>query len=146
MIGGGSPRVLRLAGREADIVSINFNNKAGKMDHNNVATLNTADGTHRKIGWIKEGAGDRFDEIEIETGIYFASLTDNQQGAAEALGKELGMDVDTVLNFPHALIGSVDYMCEELERRRELYGINYFSFLDRCKPGLEAIVARLAGK
>lgn len=146
MIGGGSPRVLRLAGREADIVSINFNNKAGKMDDSNVRTMNTADGTHKKIGWIKEGAGDRFDSLEIEIGIYFGAITDNQKAAAEALGAELGMDVDTVLNFPHALIGSVDYMCEELERRRELYGANYFSILDRCKPGFEAVVAKLNGK
>lgn len=146
MIGGGSPRVLRLAGREADIVSINFNNKAGRMDDQNVRTLNTDDGTHKKIGWIKEGAGDRIDDIEIEIGVYFGAITDNQKAAAEALGAELGMDTEAVLNFPHALIGSVDYVCEELERRRELYGANYFSFLDRCKPGFEAVVAKLHGK
>lgn len=146
MIGGGSPRVLRLGGREADIVSINFNNKAGKMDAGNVASLNTADGTHKKIGWIKEGAGDRFDDIEIEIGVYFASVTDNQTEAAEALGRELGMSADDVLSFPHALIGSIDYMCEELERRRELYGFSYVSILDRCSDGFAPVVARLAGK
>ena len=145
MIGGGSPRVLRLAGREADIASINFNNRAGRMDDNNVRNLNSEDETKKKIGWIKEGAGDRFDEIEIELGIYFAIVTDNQKGAAEMMGKELGMSTEDVLTFPHALIGSIDYMCDELQRRRELFGCNYISFLDRCKPGLEPIVTRLAG-
>ena len=66
MIGGGSPRVLRLAGREADIASINFNNKAGRMDRDNVVAYSTADGTRRKLDWIKEGAGDRFADIELE--------------------------------------------------------------------------------
>lgn len=146
MIGGGSPRVLRLAGREADIVSINFNNKAGKMDAGNVAALNTADETANKIGWIKEGAGERFEDIELEIGVYFASVTDNQKETAEALGRDLGMSVDDVLSFPHALIGSIDYMCEELERRRELYGFNYVSILDRCSGGFAPVVARLAGK
>jgi len=145
MIGGGSPRVLRLAGREADIASINFNNKAGRMDDHNVATLNTADETARKIGWIREGAGDRFDDIEIEIGIYFAAVTDRQKDTAEMLGKELGMSVDEVLAFPHALIGSIDYMCEELERRRELFGASYISILDRCIDGMSPIVGRLAG-
>jgi probable F420-dependent oxidoreductase len=145
MVGGGSPRVLRLAGREADIVSINFNNKAGKMDAGNVATLSAADGTRDKIGWIREGAGDRFDTIEIEIGIYYAAVTDRQKDTAEAMGRSLGMDADTFLAFPHALVGSVDYMCEELERRRELYGFSYVSVLDRCVDGFAPVVARLTG-
>ncbi|MGE4059663.1 MAG: LLM class flavin-dependent oxidoreductase, partial [Sphingomonadales bacterium] len=79
MIGGGSPRVLRLAGREADIASLNFNNKAGKMDSSNIAAYSGADGTMAKINWIREGAGARFDDIEIEIGIYYGAVTDNQK-------------------------------------------------------------------
>lgn len=145
MIGGGSPRVLRLAGREADIASINFNNRAGRMDRANVVTYSTAAGTADKVRWIREGAGERFEEIELEIGIYFAAVTDRQKKAADAMGRELGMDVETVLGFPHALIGSVDYICEELERRRELFGFNYVSILDRCVDGFAPVVARLTG-
>ena len=36
LIGGGAPRVLRAAGELADIVSINFNNAAGKLGSNSV--------------------------------------------------------------------------------------------------------------
>jgi probable F420-dependent oxidoreductase len=145
MIGGGSPRVLRLAGREADIASINFNNRAGGMDSTNTATLNTAASTARKIGWIKEGAGDRFDDIELEIGIYFAAITDRPEEAAATLGVELGMDTEAVLAFPHALIGTVDSICEELERRRDLYGFSYISILDRCIDGFAPVVAKLTG-
>ena len=146
MIGGGSPRVLKLAGREADIASINFNNRAGKMDRASVAKLSSAAGTMDKIEWIKEGAGARFDQIELEIGIYFAAVTDQQAKTADLMARELGMDVDTFLNFPHALVGSIDYMCEELERRRELYGFSYISILDRCADGFAPVVARLTGK
>jgi probable F420-dependent oxidoreductase len=146
MIGGGSPRVLRLAGREADIVSINFNNKAGRMDLGNVVSKSTASGTRDKIGWIREGAGDRFDDLELEIGIYYAAVTDRQKDTAEAMAKTLDMDVETFLDFPHALVGSIDYMCEELERRRELYGFNYFSVLDRCIDGFSPVVSRLTGR
>ncbi|MFP6816626.1 MAG: TIGR03621 family F420-dependent LLM class oxidoreductase [Pseudomonadales bacterium] len=145
MIGGGSPRVLRLAGREADIASINFNNRAGRTGGDNVAALSTAKGTLDKIGWIRQGAGDRFDDIELEIGIYFGAVTDRQTKTAEAMGRELGMDLDTFLAFPHALVGSIDYMCEELERRRELYGFSYVSILDRCVDGFAPLVARLSG-
>ena len=41
MIGGGSPRVLRLAGKEADIVSLNFNNRSGTIGPDGVG-LSTA--------------------------------------------------------------------------------------------------------
>lgn len=146
MIGGGSPRVLRLAGREADIASLNFNNKAGKMDSTNIAAYSTADGTMDKINWIREGAGDRFDDIEIEIGIYYGAVTDNQRATAEAMARQMDMDTDTFLSFPHALVGSVDYICEELERRRELYGFSYVSILDRCVDGFAPVVERLTGK
>jgi len=146
MIGGGSPRVLRLAGREADIASLNFNNKAGRMDSTNIAAFSSADGTMDKINWIREGAGDRFDDIEIEIGIYYGAVTDNQRATAEAMAREMDMDTDAFLAFPHALVGSVDYICEELERRRELYGFSYVSILDRCVDGFAPVVERLTGK
>ncbi|MFN3231181.1 MAG: TIGR03621 family F420-dependent LLM class oxidoreductase [Alphaproteobacteria bacterium] len=145
MVGGGSPRVLRLAGREADIASINFNNKMGQNDRGKVTAFNDVEGTQNKIKWIKEGAGDRFDDIEIDIGVYFGAVTDDQKGMAETMAKAMDLTVDEILNFPHCLIGSVDYICEELERRRELYGFNYISILDSCKAGFEPVVNRLSG-
>ena len=50
-IGGGAPRILKLAGRLADIVSINFNNAAGKLGAGSVAS-STRDATAEKISWI----------------------------------------------------------------------------------------------
>ena len=76
MIGGGSPRVLRLAGKEADIVSLNFNNRSGAIGPDGV-NLSSAEETKKKIGWIKEGAGDRFGDLEIEIGAYFTFVTYN---------------------------------------------------------------------
>ena len=70
MIGGGSPRILRLAGREADIVSLNFNNRSGMIGADGVS-LSTEEETQKKIRWIKEGAKNRFESLEIEIGAYF---------------------------------------------------------------------------
>ena len=61
MIGGGAPRVLRTAGRLADIVSLNFNNASGTLGSASVVSA-TLEKTQEKIGWIREGAGDRFDD------------------------------------------------------------------------------------
>ena len=144
MIGGGAPRILGLAGREADIVSINFNNSSGTLA--SPRDSDSAEETKKKIDWIKDGAGKRFDQIELEIGAYFTIVTDQQKATAESMTEMLGMTTEELLSFPHALIGSIDYICEELEKRRELYGINYISFSDNSAESAIPIVERLHGK
>ena len=60
------------------------------------------------------------------------------------------MSTDDILTHPHCLIGSVDFICEELERRREDYGISYIAVLDDGENNMvEAfapVVERLSGK
>ena len=144
MIGGGAPRILGIAGREADIVSINYNNSSGHLAGSR--ETDTAEATLKKIEWIKEGAGNRFDDIELEIGAYLTIVTDNQTETAKSFTDMLGMSVEEVLSFPHALIGSVDYICEELEKRRELFGITYISFPDSAAESAIPIVEKLSGK
>ena len=54
-IGGGGRRVLSIAGREADIVSINVDLRGGKGDAS-VAPNAAPEQTRRKIAWVKEAA------------------------------------------------------------------------------------------
>ncbi|NQX87477.1 MAG: TIGR03621 family F420-dependent LLM class oxidoreductase [Halioglobus sp.] len=149
MIGGGSKKILEFAGQEADIVSLNFNNRAGMLGPGGMAS-GLADATAKKIHWIKNGAGGRFDTVELEIGAYNTVITDHQRSTAAAVGEALGMSDQDILNHPHCLIGSVDFICEELERRRETYGISYVTVLDDGENNMvEAfapVVAHLAGK
>lgn len=124
MIGGGSPRVLGLAGQLADIVSVNFDNSDAKIGAVGVGS-GTADGTAQKIDWIRAGAGDRFDDIEIEIGGYFTIVTDDAETAAGQMSGMLGLPPEELMTHPHCLIGSVDAICDTLEARRETYGISY---------------------
>jgi probable F420-dependent oxidoreductase len=144
MIGGGSPKVLGLAGQLADIVSFNFNNAAGKLGAHSVTSA-TQEQTLEKIRWVKEGAGDRFDDLELEIGAYFIAVTDNPAAAAEAIGSRLGASGEAILAHPHALIGTVDSICEALHERREVFGINYFTIGQRYLDDFAPVVARLAG-
>ena len=143
IIGGGSPRVLRLAGREADIVSLNFNNRSGMIGQDGLQQ-STAAQTQKKLGWIRDGAGDRFDELELEIGVMFSP---GDVGPAVAqLAERFGCTEEETRNHPHMLFGSVDAVCEELERRREQYGISYFTVQDNSIDAFAPVVARLAGK
>jgi probable F420-dependent oxidoreductase len=144
IIGGGGRRVLGVAGRRAEIVSINVNLKSGTAGPEAAADA-TPEATRRKIGWVKEAAGSRFDEIELNTLIGFVMVTDDRQSVVDAMAPALGIDPTDALHIPLALIGTIDEMVEELEWRRAEYGISYFSVESDAWEALAPVVARLAG-
>ena len=148
MIGGGSKRILSIAGREADIVSLNFNNRAGVLGPDGMLS-GLAEQTAKKVAWIRDAAGDRFSALELEIGAYLTVVTDQQEATAATIADPFGMAVEDLLAGPHNLIGSVDYICEELQRRREVYGISYITVLDDGENNMveqfAPVVAKLAG-
>ena len=145
MIGGGSPKVLRLAGQLADVVSFNFNNAAGKLGPNSVTSATEAQ-TLEKIQWVREGASVRFNDLELEIGAYFIAVTDDPASAAEGVGARFGVTGDEILAHPHALIGTVDSICDTLHRRRETLGISCITVAQRHLDEFAPVVARLAGQ
>ena len=74
LIGGGAPRVLRFAGATADIVGVNASVLSGEIDVD-AAQDAAADRIDRKIEWIREGAGDRFDDLEFNAWLAVVELT-----------------------------------------------------------------------
>ena len=147
MIGGGARKVLTLAGKVADIVSFNFDNRAGVVGPASVQSA-AASVMEQRIGWVREGAGDRFDQIELEVGAYFTVVTpDTASGAttAEKMGAMFGMSGEDMAAHPNALIGTVDEICDRLVERRERFGISFVTVGDRVLDSFAPIVARLAG-
>ncbi|HJP40086.1 MAG TPA: TIGR03621 family F420-dependent LLM class oxidoreductase [Dehalococcoidia bacterium] len=144
MVGGGSKKVLQLGAREADIVSLNFNNRAGMIGPDGIKT-STAEKTAHKISWIREAAGDRLANMDIEIGAYFTVVTDQADAAASAMAGNFGISPEEMKRHPHALMGSVDEICDEILRRREEYGINYVTVSDGNLEPFAPVVARLSG-
>ena len=56
-----------------------------------------------------------------------------------------GVDEAEMARHPHMLAGGVDAICDELERRRELFGISYFTVGAETMDAFGPVVARLAG-
>ena len=144
MIGGGAQKILTTAGSLADIVSLNFNNSDGKIGSVGIGS-STAEKTREKIGWIKDGAGSRFDQIELELPAYFTTVTNEAASVREGMAANFGFSVEDFSEYPHALIGSVSEICETLERRREEYGISYISVNQRHLEEFAPVVAALSG-
>jgi probable F420-dependent oxidoreductase len=144
IVGGGGRRVLSLAAREADIVGINVNLRAGEVGPD-AGTNATAEATAEKVAWVRAAAGDRFDDLELNVTVFFALLTDDREGTAAAMGGGFGLTPEQVLGVPHALVGTIEEACEELERRRADHGLSYIVFNDSGFETLAPVVARLAG-
>ncbi len=144
LIGGGGKRLLRLAGREADIVGINPNLRAGEITADAVKTSLAAQ-TLEKIGWVREGAGQRFDEIELQIRYFLAAITDNAKGFASAVAPRFGISADDALGSGISLVGSVDAVCELLQQRREEWSVSYVVLGEDNYEAFAPVVARLAG-
>jgi probable F420-dependent oxidoreductase len=145
MIGGGGRRVLSLAAREADIVSLNFDNRSGVLGPQGVRS-GAADATAEKIRWVEAAAGARFAQLELEIGAYFTFVQAGAERVAAGLASAMGLTREEMLRHPHGLFGSVDAVCEELERRRAQYGISYVTIGEAALEPFAPVVARLAGR
>lgn len=144
VLGGGGKRMLRLAGREADIVSVNFNLSEGRVNRNLVRT-GLAGATDEKVAWIKEAAAERFAEIELSVTVFVANVTDDRDTVAGALAAGLRSEPVEVLQTPHFLIGTVEQIIEDLQARRERFGISYVVVPDEAAVSLAPVVERLTG-
>lgn len=145
MIAGGGKRVLGLAAREADIVGFNMNLASGWVGPE-AARSAVAERFAERVAWVREAAGDRFDQLELHCNTAFCMVGADRRATAEAIAPGFGITPEEALEVPVALVGSVDEICASLERRREQFGFSYWAVPgDACKA-FAPVVARLAGQ
>src|SRR5262245_61661583 len=145
LIGGGGPRVLALAGREADIVGINPAIRSGRVDAD-ASRDGMADVTDRQLGWVRDAAGDRYDDIELNMLIYVVAISDDQAETLAGMAPFFQTTTEELAAYPHAWLGSVSQIVEDLIARRERWDVSYLVVqgVDTMRSAAP-IVARLAG-
>lgn len=141
MIGAGAPRLLGLAGREADIATLAPRTRGDGSGL--IVSSATAEATDRKIAWIREGAGPRFDQVELGALIFGVVVTEHPKAVAQEWAAAFDTTADAVLGSPHVLIGSIQSMADELRGYRERFGISYWVAQD-MQPFAD-VIAHLAG-
>jgi len=145
LIGGGGPKVLRIAGQHADIVGINPSLPAGEVNLDAGPEM-LAGRVDQKLQWLKDGAGERFDDLELNVLVFFASITDDASRALGNLAGLLGMTEDDVADSPYfAFVGSVDQICDNLRAARDRWGFSYFVVQAAAMDTLAPVIAQLAG-
>jgi probable F420-dependent oxidoreductase len=145
-LGGGGRRMLTLAAREADIIGLG----------GDPATA-TPEATTQRMAWIRQAAGTRFAELEIHVVVDRVHVTGDRPGAAQEVAQAFAgvashLKVPTapptaehILSSPKFLVGTVDEIVEELQVRRERYGISYVAVHGDQVDAFGPVVARLAG-
>jgi probable F420-dependent oxidoreductase len=130
LIGGNGNRVLRLAGRVADIAGLagfSHNRDATKVE----LTHFDAIGLEDRIGVVRDAAGDRFDAIELNALIQFVVQTDDRQASAAELAAAFGgVSPEFVLDSPFVLLGTHEQMAETLVERQRRFGVSYWTVFD----------------
>jgi len=150
LIGGTRERVLRLAAREGDIVGIDLRSDGEAILDAFESRMDV------RIGWIREAAGARFDQLDLNVlrTIGDATITNEPLKVAANLARELaaetGMEISAqdVLDSPFSLIGPVPFLVDKLTGLRQRWGINSFLIGWFGETGLRAfapVIEQLSG-
>jgi probable F420-dependent oxidoreductase len=144
LIGGGSRRVLRLAVEHADIIGVNPSLASGAVDAQSIASTAPAAYAER-LGWIREAAGERFADLELQSLVFVAQIGRPKAVVAEEMAALMGFPAEDVAASSTVLIGTEDEIVETLQRRREEMGFSYWVLHGADVDGFAPVVARLAG-
>jgi probable F420-dependent oxidoreductase len=149
LLGGGGKRILSLAAREANIVSVNPNLREGSIT-GSVGQELTSARMVEKIRWVREAAGAAgraMDEIELQLSLYVCHVTKTASSArsyVSSFATALQAEPSLLDESPVVVSGTLEQCVEALEERRERYGFSCFNVggdVDITAP----LVKRLAG-
>lgn len=142
VIGGGGPRMMRIAGREADIVSfIPQMSRKGRPDIRE-ATLGA---TAAKVERLRAAAGARFDKLELTAWVGHVNVAEARSPVG-AVGAGVEALVTRLVDTPYVLAGTRAGIREQLLRYRDRLGITYWTIpIDAMEP-FAPVVAQLAGR
>ncbi|HEX2314320.1 MAG TPA: TIGR03621 family F420-dependent LLM class oxidoreductase [Thermomonospora sp.] len=147
LVGAGSPRMLRLAGREADIVgllppALPSGTIAGDFAHRLPAAVRT------QLAHVRAGAGGRWPEVELSM-LVSPTFGDDPREAAERAAARRGWGpeaVPLVPEMPSQFVGPPEHVAEQMTARREEYGFSYYLVSDRAMEDVAPVVDLLAGR
>ena len=154
-VGAGGPKMLALAAKHADIISV-----AAPTDSEGKVLLSgvTMDKTIERVNLIREAAGDRFDDIELSWTITMIVITDDRDQVAEmalnALAKgfppNISADVtltkDDILGSPYIAIGSFEEIADQIRKVRAETSMSYVGVFPTQMDAFAPIIPLLRGE
>jgi len=146
LIGGNGRQLLTLAATQADIVGlsgISFRRGGTAPDLSGWRTASVDE----RVQLVRATAGDRHDTLELSALVQRVVVTDNRAEAAEELARRwTQLTPAEILQSPYVLVGTVNQQIEDLEARRERWGISQYVIFEPSMEPFAPVVASLAGR
>jgi probable F420-dependent oxidoreductase len=146
LIGGNGRRLLTLAAQEADMVGLTGITFRPGGQGPELSGWTVA-GVEERLQRIRATAGARYERLELNALVQRVEVTDHRYIAAEELaGRWPQLHAADILQSPYVLIGTVDQIIEDLQMRRERWGISSYVIFERDLDTFAPVVARLADR
>lgn len=142
IIGGGGPRMLRFAAREADVVGLlpQFDPRGRP-----IIAQATNGATAAKAAIVREAAGDRWEQIDLNVLVFFAGLAGGRAGPLASARNAALAGAVSLVGTPYVLHGTPNRVRDILLRRRDAWGLNSYTFSAGSMESMAPIVESLAG-
>jgi alkanesulfonate monooxygenase SsuD/methylene tetrahydromethanopterin reductase-like flavin-dependent oxidoreductase (luciferase family) len=154
LVGGGARRILSVAARMADIVSIAPAPIGGPPALSGVSGHRAA--LRERVGWVRAAADEVGRSPELHLLLSGVVVCDDRLAGARRCLEELGQpagqgehrraELDDVLSSPFYAIGTVRQIVEQLRAIRDDLGVSYFSVREAAARAAAPVVEELAGR
>lgn len=133
MLSGAGDKMLRFAGREADIFS--FSIMAGLTPGRTPEAAFA-----ERVEKLKDAAGDR----DVELNLFVAAVGDEVEKVDLSIIRQAsGLADEQLVQLPGVLVGEPQEIADRLERYREQYGVTYISVLEPHMAAFAEVIKHL---
>jgi probable F420-dependent oxidoreductase len=141
VIGAGGAQMIRLAGREADVVSLAPRARAGDLDQSDT----TPEAMDAKVAVLRDAAVGRGSPPAVNLLVFECLVMPRPEAVLEVFARSLGVSPQRVRQMPSVLIGSVPELVDTLRWRQERWGLAHVTVPEPVLEVFAPVIAALRG-
>lgn len=143
VVGGGHPRVLRVAAARAQVVALSGLGRTHPDGHRHDARWSTAE-LHHQLAIISKASAGRAVGPEVEALVQVVTVTDDRDRALAELAIQFPeVSVQEAGSTPYLLIGTIPEMVDQLRRQAQDFGISRYVVREPAFDSAAQILALL---
>ena len=143
IVGGGHPRVLRLAAARAKVAALSGLGRTRPDGHRHDVRWSSAE-LQNQLGIIGNASAGRAEGPDIEALVQIVTVTDDRgQALADLATRISGVSVQEAGSTPYLLLGTITEMVDQLRRQAEDFGITRYVVREPALDAAAQIIALL---
>ncbi|WP_211188569.1 LLM class F420-dependent oxidoreductase [Gordonia asplenii] len=154
-VGGGGPKMLALAAKYADVISVaTGTTREGQLRLSDM----TIEKTIERVDVIRQAAGDRFDDIELNWTIATIVITDDREATADMalkaleqgyppnIARDVTLTVDDILASPYLAFGTFEQIADQIREVRRRTSMSYVGVFPTQMDAFAPVIPLLRGE